>query len=65
MSFKAEDGRRVTGILVRYNKKTVSLMTDDGHRWNVSPALLQRVATKVNPSSPNFHSQNILALQKE
>jgi hypothetical protein len=61
VSFKAEDGRRITGVLVRYNKKTVSLVTDDGHRWNVSPALLTRVAT----STPSPQSQNVLAFRKE
>jgi len=50
---------------VRYNKKTVSLVTDDGHRWNVSPALLQRAAATVKPSGPNAQSQNVLAFRKE
>ena len=35
VSFDSDDGRRIIGMLVRYNKKTVSLVTDDGHRWNV------------------------------
>jgi len=65
VSFEAEDGRPITGMLVRYNKKTVSLVTDDGHRWNVSPALLKRVATTVEPSAPNAQSQNVLAFRKE
>jgi hypothetical protein len=65
VSFEAEHGRRITGILVRYNKKTVSLVTDDGHRWNVSPALLKRVATTVEPNSPSTQSQNVLAFRKE
>src|SRR5271169_6019417 len=31
------DGRPpVTGMITRYNKKTVSIVTDDGHRWNVA-----------------------------
>jgi hypothetical protein len=32
------DGRPpVTGMITRYNKKTVSIVTDDGQRWNVAP----------------------------
>jgi hypothetical protein len=27
---------------VRYNKKSVTVVTDDGERWNVAPGLLQR-----------------------
>jgi len=36
------DVRRVEGVLVRYNKKSVTIVTEDGERWNVSPGLLQR-----------------------
>ena len=29
------DGRpRVSGMITRYKKKTVSIVTDDGHPWN-------------------------------
>jgi len=38
------DVRRVEGVLVRYNKKSVTVVTDDGERWNVAPGFLQRVA---------------------
>ena len=31
------------GMLTRYNKKTVTVITDTGQRWNVSPAVLSRV----------------------
>ncbi len=30
-------------MITRYNKKTVSIVTDDGHGWNVAPQLLQKV----------------------
>jgi hypothetical protein len=33
------------GILVRYNKKTVTVITDAGQRWNVSPGLLTKEDT--------------------
>ena len=37
------DGRDpVQGMLVRYNRKSVTVVTDDGHRWTVSPSLLSR-----------------------
>jgi hypothetical protein len=46
------DGRpRVTGMITRYNKKTVTVVTDDGHRWNVSPHLLERVGPKSESSA--------------
>jgi hypothetical protein len=41
VAFKA-DGRRITGVLSRYNRKTVTVIADGGHRWNVSPGFLER-----------------------
>lgn len=41
--FRTDSGELVTGTLTQYNRKTVSIVTDAGHRWNVSPALLQRL----------------------
>jgi len=32
----------VTGMLTKYNRKTVTIITDDGHRWNVAPSLLKK-----------------------
>jgi hypothetical protein len=61
VSFDAEDGCRIVGMLVRYNKKTVSLVTDDGHRWNVSPALLTRAVA----STPKPQSENVVAFRKK
>lgn len=38
------DGRPpVTGVVTRYNKKTVTIISDDGLRWNVSPSLVRKV----------------------
>jgi len=36
------DMRKIEGVLVRYNKKSVTVVTDDGERWNVAPGLLHR-----------------------
>lgn len=47
VSFRAEDGQTVTGVLVRLNKKTVTVHTESGARWNVSPQLLTRVKRQL------------------
>jgi hypothetical protein len=50
------DGRPpVTGMITRYNKKTVSIVTDDGHRWNVAPQFLRRPVPRgvTAPSGSN------------
>jgi transcription elongation factor len=41
VSFYDADGRKREGIVRRLNKKTVSVYTEDGHRWNVPPGLLR------------------------
>jgi hypothetical protein len=35
------DGQVIRGVLTRYNRKTVTVITDAGAQWNVSPALLE------------------------
>lgn len=42
VQFTANDGTVKHGIVVRLNKKTASLLTDDGQNWKVSPALLRK-----------------------
>ena len=41
VTFEPEGGTPVFGILTRYNKKSVTVITDGGHRWNVSPRFLR------------------------
>ena len=43
VSFQPEGRTIVVGILTRYNKKTVTVITEQGQRWNVSPNLLRKV----------------------
>lgn len=31
-----------TGVIVKYNRKTVTVVTDDHHQWNVAPVFLSR-----------------------
>ena len=44
VSFQPEGHLPVVGMLTRYNRKTVTVVTDGGQRWNVSPMLLRRAA---------------------
>lgn len=36
----------LVGIVTRYNRKTVTMMTDAGERWNVAPRLLRRADSR-------------------
>src|SRR5690606_2676986 len=42
VSYIANDGMEKRGTVLRLNKKTVSLRTDDDMLWNVSPGLLRK-----------------------
>ena len=42
VSFDTQEGRQL-GTLVKYNRKTVTVLTESGHRWNISPHLLSGV----------------------
>lgn len=41
VAFEGHAGAEVKGTLTRYNKKSVTVIADDGARWNVSPHLLR------------------------
>jgi hypothetical protein len=43
VTFSARGGRQIEGMLVKYNKKTVTVITEDGEHWNVSPHALSKV----------------------
>ena len=41
VQFEDSGGTTVTGRIIRLNKKTVSILTDDRRRWNVAPVFLR------------------------
>ena len=43
VAFQPSGRPMMVGTLTRYNKRTVTVVTDLGERWNVAPTLLQRV----------------------
>ena len=49
VTFHPEGRPAVTGMITRYNKKTVSVVTDDGQRWNVAPGFLERAVSRSAP----------------
>jgi len=51
----------VEGMLTRYNKKTVTVITDDGRQWNISPNFLSKV---VLPETEGTGGSNVVLLSK-
>jgi len=48
----------IAGILVKYNKKTVTIVTNDGQRWNVSPGLIRK-ADSMDRAPKNSNMRQI------
>ena len=42
VSFVSKDGQSIKGMITKLNKKTVSIITTDNEKWNVSPYYLQK-----------------------
>ena len=49
VSFNTDHGR-VVGTLVKYNRKTVNVVSDDGRQYRVTPGLLSAVKDVDSPS---------------
>ena len=56
--FIDNDGREIAGVIIRLNKKTVSVHSETGGRWTVSPhflTLIKRPAINEGaPQEPSF-----------
>jgi hypothetical protein len=43
VTFQPEGRPPLVGMLTRYNKKTVTVITENGQHWNVAPGLIRKV----------------------
>jgi hypothetical protein len=43
VSFDSPHGERLSGTVMKFNRKTVTVLTDNGQRWNISPHLLSPI----------------------
>ena len=62
VSFQPEGRAIVVGVLTRYNKKTVTVITQAGERWNVAPNLLHRV---VESSTAQEGNPNVVPMRRK
>ncbi len=61
VSFQPEGRGTVVGILTRYNRKTVTVITEAGERWNVSPTFLRQV---VEEGGARDSDANVVPIRK-
>jgi len=62
VTFQPDGHPALFGIITRYNKKTVTVITDSGQHWNVAPGLLRKVASPDNAQGGNA---KVVQLRKE
>ena len=59
--FQPDDRPVISGIITKYNQKTVSIVSETGERWNVSPSLLKRADIKTKANGIN----NVIKIPKK
>src|SRR4030042_2558640 len=59
VAFQPEGLPQKVGMLTRYNKKTVTVITEDGQHWTVSPRFLQ----KASPEDVGIIKGNVIPLK--
>ncbi len=62
VSFSHPSQGRLTGTLLKYDTKTVTIITQSGQKWNVSPNLLRKV---VKPVQEGKESHKAISLLKK
>jgi hypothetical protein len=60
-SFQPDGREPILGVLIRYNRKTVTVITEQGQRWNASPGALRR----VKDVGAAFDGPNVVELRKK
>ena len=63
VTFHPEGRPPVIGMLVRYNRKTVTVITDEGQSWNVSPSLLR--GKESSPGNADLGKANLIPLKRK
>jgi hypothetical protein len=61
VTFQPPGEPEVMGMLTRYNK-TVTVITEDGRHWNVSPHFLRK---QVASAAANLSGTNVVPLGKK
>ena len=60
--FQPDGHPLLTGMPTQYNKKTVTVVTDSGQKWNVAPSFLRKAE---KPAAGPAQSATVLHLAKK
>ena len=53
VTFHPSGHPNLEGIVTQYNRKTVTVITDEGQRWNVAPGLLRGATPRDDADTNN------------
>jgi hypothetical protein len=62
VTFQPEGRPPVVGMLTRYNRKTITVITDNGQHWNVAPGFLRKATSSDRAGSGKA---NVVRLRSE
>ncbi len=62
VTFHPEGHPPLFGIVTRYNRKSVTVITNGGQHWNVAPGLLRKAASRESTDTGNA---KVVQLRKE
>jgi hypothetical protein len=63
VTFQPEGRPSLLGIITRYNKKTVTVITDSGQHWNVAPGLLRKAGSSADRTDTS--NAKVIQLRKK
>ena len=61
VQFRPAGHPELIGTVTRYNKKTVTVITEDGQHWNVSPSFLSKTET-IADQNAHASDSNVVQL---
>ena len=62
VQFQPDGHPPVTGVLTRYNRKTVTVIAETGQQWNVAPQFLRRATL---PATERVAEPNVIPMPRK
>jgi hypothetical protein len=59
VSFQPDGHPLLTGIIAKYNRKSVTVITENGQHWNVSPLFLRKAEAAAAPPAASAQVINM------
>jgi hypothetical protein len=61
VTFRTQAGVDQFGVITKYNRKSVTVITDSGHQWNIVPGFFLEAPSK-NDLLPSASGANVVNL---